>query len=167
MTAANTTYATADDKKTREFLRRGTRERKLPNALPLGTFLISATVAATEAALDEQDDRGLVIEFPANQNAYLLDFMAVMEEGDSHATPTLDVDFVVTDGTTDTNIITATTTWQAGGRDRMDADSAAYGANLKGKYIGWIVNAGVATFAANDLTVYALVYAGDLISLTE
>lgn len=147
-----------------EELRRKTRERKLPNAKPLGVYVIKAAVSTTTASIDEADDRGLVLRMPSNQSFFLMDFQAVLTDVDTHATPTLDVAWVYSDLSTDVNIIAASTIGQGGGRDRMDDDSVAYGADIRGKYIGFKVTTGAATAATGTATVYLTVYAGDLIT---
>lgn len=163
MTAANATLYTDAPAGVFEGLRRSTRERKLPNAKPLGVYLIKAVVPTTTASVDEADDRGLILRMPSNQSFFLLDFQAVLTDIDTHATPTSAVSWVYTDLTTDVNIIATSTIGQGGGRDRMDDDSAAFGADLRGKYIAYKVITGAATAATGTATVYLTVYAGDLI----
>lgn len=163
MAAADHTLYTDAPAGVFEGLRRKTRERKLPNAKPLGMYVIKASVPTTTASIDETDDRGLIIQMPSNQSFFLMDFQAVLTDVDTHATPTLDVAWVYTDLSTDVDIIAASTIGQGGGRDRMDADSVAFGADIKGKYIGFKVTTGAATAATGTATVYLTVYAGDLL----
>lgn len=164
MAAADHTLYTDAPAGVFEELRRKTRERKLPNAKPLGMYVIKASVPTTTASVDETGDRGLIIKLPKNQPLYLVDFQAVLTDVDAHATPTVSVSWVYTDLSTDVNIIATSTIGQGGGRDRMDDDSPAYGADISGYYIAYKVGTGAATAATGTATVYLTVYAGDLIS---
>lgn len=148
-----------------EQLRRQTRERKLPNSLPRGVYGFEVSVASTTASVDEQNDRGLVALVPNNYPIYLLNFQVQVTDIDAGATPTFDADWIVTDLTTDVDIITASTVGQTAGRDNIDGSSAAYMMDISGKYLGWIVNTGAATPATGTVTIRGEVLVGAPIDL--
>lgn len=165
MAAADHSLFTDGQKGVWEEFRRATRERKLPNAKPLGSYFLKVVVPTTTASIDETDDRGLCLYVPGNEPIYLLDFQVSLTDIDTNATPTFVADWVVTDLSTDTVIINDSTAGQTAARDRMDPDSSAFGMDIKGKYIGFKTVTGAATAATGTATLYLVVSAGDVISL--
>ena len=166
MTASTVASTIANAEIFKDQMQRRTASRKLAGRNPNGLYAFSYSVEIPTTSIDEQDDEYRIVYFPARYNMYLVDMQATCDDLDSHATPTLVLDFDLDDGTTETTLIDDSTIGQGGGSDRMDADGGHLLRACNGFYIGTKVVTAAATAVSATVTIKGLVYVGDLISQT-